>query len=120
MMFIVLIDYGNSGIFIGNINMIKGYNIILVFVYIDLLKKVKMIFEGIINKLKFDLLNVEDVVKLYGLDNLIYDEKEKLKVVKKKMDVGWIFIILLVNCVNIGFMIGGYIGEDVFLYFYGF
>lgn len=43
-----------------------------------------MTLEGTINKLKSDLSNVEDVAKLYGLDNLTHDEKEQLKVAKRK------------------------------------
>ena len=43
-----------------------------------------MTLEGTINKLKSDLSNVEDVAKLYGLDNLTHDEKEKLKAEKRK------------------------------------
>ena len=41
-----------------------------------------MTLEGTINKLKSDLSNVEDVAKLYGLDNLTHDEK--LKAAKRK------------------------------------
>ena len=43
-----------------------------------------MTLEGTINKLKSDLSNVEDVAKLYGLDNLTHDEKKKLKAAKRK------------------------------------
>ena len=42
-----------------------------------------MTLEGTINKLKSDLSNVEDVAKLYGLDNLTHDEK-KIKSGKRK------------------------------------
>ncbi len=76
-----------------------------------------MTLEGAINNLKSDLSNVEEVAKLYGLDNLTYDEKERLKVVKKKIDVGPIFTTLLANRANIGFTTGGHTGEDVFFIF---
>ena len=118
-MLIALTDHGNSGISIGNRNTTKGYNTTPVSVYIDPLKKAKMTLEGTINKLKSDLSNVEDVAKLYGLDNLTHDEKEQLKVAKKKMDVGRIFTTLLANRANIGFTTGGHTGEDVFLHSYG-
>lgn len=83
-MLIALTDRSNSGISIGNRNTTKGYNTTPVSVYIDPLKKAKMTLEGTINKLKSDLSNVEDVAKLYGLDNLTHDEKEQLKVAKRK------------------------------------
>ncbi len=83
-MLIVVADHGNSGISIGNMNTTKGYNTTPVSAYIDPLKKAKMTLEGAINNLKSDLSNVEEVAKLYGLDNLTYDEKERLKVVKKE------------------------------------
>ena len=53
-----------------------------------------MTLEGTINKLKSDLSNVEDVAKLYGLDNLTM-MKRKIKSGKKKMDVGRILTTLL-------------------------
>ncbi|PER33682.1 alkaline phosphatase [Bacillus thuringiensis] len=118
-MLIALTDHGNSGISIGNRNTTKGYNTTPVSAYIDPLKKAEMTLEGTINKLKSDLSNVEDVAKLYGLDNLTHDEKEKLKAAKKKMDVGRILTILLANRANIGFTTGGHTGEDVFLHSYG-
>ncbi|MEM5679698.1 hypothetical protein AAHB46_07605 [Bacillus paranthracis] len=83
-MLIAVADHGNSGISIGNMNTTKGYNTTPVSAYIDPLKKAKMTLEGTINNLKSDLSNVEEVAKLYGLDNLTYDEKERLKVVKRK------------------------------------
>ena len=82
-MLIALTDHGNSGISIGNRNTTKGYNTTPVSAYIDPLKKAKMTLEGTINKLKSDLSNVEDVAKLYGLDNLTHDEK-KIKSGKRK------------------------------------
>ncbi|HDR7968845.1 alkaline phosphatase [Bacillus pacificus] len=118
-MLIAVADHGNSGISIGNMNTTKGYNTTPVSTYIDPLKKAKMTLEGTINNLKSDISNVEEVAKLYGLDNLTYDEKERLKVVKKKIDVGPIFTTLLANRANIGFTTGGHTGEDVFLYSYG-
>ena len=36
-----------------------------------------MTLEGTTKKLKPDLSNVEDVAKLYGVDNLTYDEKKE-------------------------------------------
>lgn len=42
-----------------------------------------MTLEGTINNLKADISNVEEVAKLYGLDNLTYDEKERLKTAKE-------------------------------------
>lgn len=83
-MLIAVADHGNSGISIGNMNTTKGYNTTPVSAYIDPLKKAKMTLEGTINNLKSDLSNVEEVAKLYGLDNLTYDEKERLKLVKRK------------------------------------
>ncbi|MFB6732174.1 alkaline phosphatase [Bacillus mobilis] len=116
---IALTDHGNSGISIGNMNTTKGYNTTPISAYIDPLKKAKMTLEGTTNKLKSDLSNVEDVAKLYGLDNLTYDEKERVKAAKKKSDVGPILTTLLANRANIGFTTGGHTGEDVFLYSYG-
>ena len=75
-MLIAVADHGNSGISIGNMNTTKGYNTTPVSAYIDPLKKAKMTLEGTINNLKSDLSNVEEVAKLYGLDNLTYDEKK--------------------------------------------
>ena len=118
-MLIAVADHGNSGISIGNMNTTKGYNTTPVSAYIDPLKKAKMTLEGTANKLKSDLSNVEDAAKLYGLDNLTHDEKEKLKTAKTKMDVGRILPTLLANRANIGFTTGGHTGEDVFLYSYG-
>ncbi|HDR6313068.1 TPA: alkaline phosphatase [Bacillus cereus] len=118
-MLIAVTDHGNSGISIGNMNTTKGYNTTPVHAYIEPLKKSKMTLEGTTNKLKSDLSNVEDVAKLYGLDNLTYDEKERVKAAKKKSDVGPIFTTLLANRANIGFTTGGHTGEDVFLYSYG-
>ncbi len=43
-----------------------------------------MTLEGTINNLKADISNVEEVAKLYGLNNLTYDEKERLKTAKRK------------------------------------
>ncbi|HHK5597344.1 TPA: alkaline phosphatase [Bacillus tropicus] len=116
---IALTDHGNSGISIGNMNTTKGYNTTPISAYIDPLKKAKMTLEGTTNKLKSDLSNVEDVAKLYGLDNFTYDEKERVKAAKKKSDVGPILTALLANRANIGFTTGGHTGEDVFLYSYG-
>ncbi|MGD6891948.1 alkaline phosphatase [Bacillus mobilis] len=116
---IALTDHGNSGISIGNMSTTKGYNTTPISTYIDPLKKSKMTLEGATNKLKSDLSNVEEVAKLYGLDNLTYDEKERVKAAKKKADVGPIFTTLLANRANIGFTTGGHTGEDVFLYSYG-
>lgn len=116
---IALTDHGNSGISIGNMNTTKGYNTTPISTYIDPLKKAKMTLEGTTNKLKSDLSNVEDIAKLYGLDNLTYDEKERVKEAKKKSDVGPIFTTLLANRANIGFTTGGHTGEDVFLYSFG-
>ncbi|PEP99311.1 alkaline phosphatase [Bacillus wiedmannii] len=118
-MLIAVTDHGNSGISIGNASTTKGYNITPVSAYIGPLKKSKMTLEGATNKLKSDLSNVEDVAKLYGLDNLTYDEKERVKAAKKKSDVGPILTTLLANHANIGFTTGGHTGEDVFLYSYG-
>ncbi|PGB74368.1 alkaline phosphatase [Bacillus wiedmannii] len=118
-MLIAVTDHGNSGISIGNVNTTKGYNITPVSAYIGPLKKSKMTLEGATNKLKSDLSNVDDVAKLYGLDNLTYDEKERVKAAKKKSDVGPILTTLLANHANIGFTTGGHTGEDVFLYSYG-
>ncbi|PEL55285.1 alkaline phosphatase [Bacillus wiedmannii] len=118
-MLITVTDHGNSGISIGNVNTTKGYNITPVSAYIGPLKKSKMTLEGATNKLKSDLSNVDDVAKLYGLDNLTYDEKERVKAAKKKSDVGPILTTLLANHANIGFTTGGHTGEDVFLYSYG-
>ncbi|MCU5707811.1 alkaline phosphatase [Bacillus wiedmannii] len=118
-MLIAVTDHGNSGISIGNVNTTKGYNITPVSAYIGPLKKSKMTLEGATNKLKSDLSNVDDVAKLYGLDNLTYDEKERVKAAKKKSDVGPILTSLLANHANIGFTTGGHTGEDVFLYSYG-
>ena len=75
-MLIAVADHGNSGISIGNMNTTKGYNTTPVSTYIDPLKKAKMTLEGTINNLKSDISNVEEVAKLYGLDNLTYDEKK--------------------------------------------
>ncbi len=83
-MLIAVADHGNSGISIGNMNTTKGYNTTPVSAYIDPLKKVRMTLEGTINNLKSDLSNVEDVAKLYGLDNLTYGEKERLQAAKRK------------------------------------
>lgn len=116
---IALTDHGNSGISIGNMNTTKGYNTTPISTYIDPLKKAKMTLEGTTNKLKSDLSNVEDIAKLYGLDNLTYDEKERVKEAKKKSDVGPILTTLLANRANIGFTTGGHTGEDVFLYSFG-
>ncbi|PHA30660.1 alkaline phosphatase [Bacillus wiedmannii] len=118
-MLIAVTDHGNSGISIGNVNTTKGYNITPVSAYIGPLKKSKMTLEGATNKLKSDLSNVDDVAKLYGLDNLTYDEKGRVKAAKKKSDVGPILTTLLANHANIGFTTGGHTGEDVFLYSYG-
>lgn len=82
-MLIAVTDHGNSGISIGNTNTTKGYNITPVSAYINPLKKSKMTLEGATNKLKSDLSNVEDVAKLYGLDNLTYEEKERVKAAKR-------------------------------------
>ncbi|KWW50209.1 alkaline phosphatase, partial [Bacillus cereus] len=118
-MLIAVADHGNSGISIGNMNTTKGYNTTPVSAYIYPLKKAKMTLEGTINNLKADISNVEEVAKLYGLDNLTYDEKERLKTAKKKIGVGPIFTTLLSKRANIGFTTGGHTGEDVFLYSYG-
>lgn len=116
---IAVADHGNSGISIGNMNTTKEYKTKPVAAYIDPLKKAKMTLEGATNKLKSDLSNVGDVATLYGLDNLKQEEKEKLKAVRKKNDVGPILTTLLANRANIGFTTGGHTGEDVFLYSYG-
>ncbi|EJV84338.1 alkaline phosphatase [Bacillus cereus] len=118
-MVIALADHGNSGISIGNSNTTKGYDTTPVSAYIAPLKKAKMTLEGATNKLKDDLSNIKEVATLYGLDNLTDDERERLKVAKKKADVGPILTKLLANRANIGFTTGGHTGEDVFLYSYG-
>ncbi|WP_439873564.1 alkaline phosphatase [Bacillus mycoides] len=118
-MVIALADHGNSGISIGNSNTTKGYDTTPVSAYIDPLKKAKMTLEGATNKLKDDLSNIKEVAALYGLDNLTNDEREKLKTVNKKADVGPILTKILANRANIGFTTGGHTGEDVFLYSYG-
>ncbi|EJS68668.1 alkaline phosphatase [Bacillus cereus] len=116
---IAVADHGNSGISIGNINTTKEYKTTPVAAYIDPLKKAKMTLEGATNKLKGDLSNVEEIAALYGLGDLTNVEKEKLKAIQKKNDVGPILTTLLANRTNIGFTTGGHTGEDVFLYSYG-
>ncbi|EJS76594.1 alkaline phosphatase [Bacillus cereus] len=116
---IAVADHGNSGISIGNINTTKEYKTTPVAAYIDPLKKAKMTLEGATNKLKDDLSNVEEIAALYGLGDLTNVEKEKLKAIQKKNDVGPILTTLLANRANIGFTTGGHTGEDVFLYSYG-
>ncbi|MED0875758.1 alkaline phosphatase [Bacillus mobilis] len=116
---IALTDHGNSGISIGNMNTTKGYNITPVDAYIEPLKKAKMTLEGVTQKINNDLSNIVEVASLYGLNNLTEVEKEKLKVVQKKSDMGPILTTLLANRANIGFTTGGHTGEDVFLYSYG-
>ncbi|MED0952414.1 alkaline phosphatase [Bacillus mobilis] len=116
---IALTDHGNSGISIGNANTTKGYNTTPVSAYINPLKKAKMTLEGVTPKINNDLSNIVEVASLYGLNNLTKVEKEKLKVVQKKSDIGLILTTLLANRANIGFTTGGHTGEDVFLYSYG-
>lgn len=116
---IALTDHGNSGISIGNANTTKGYNTTPVSAYINPLKKAKMTIEGVTQKINNDLSNIVEVAALYGLNNLTEAEKEKLKVVRKKSDIGPILTTLLANRANIGFTTGGHTGEDVFLYSYG-
>ncbi|MGZ7148966.1 alkaline phosphatase [Bacillus sp. BC08] len=118
-MLIAVADHGNSGISIGNRNTTKGYNTTPVSAYIDPLKKAKMTLEGVTHKINNDLSNIVEVAALYGLNNLTEVEKEKLKVVRKKSDMGPILTTLLANRANIGFTTGGHTGEDVFLYSYG-
>ncbi|HDR7571936.1 TPA: alkaline phosphatase, partial [Bacillus mobilis] len=118
-MLIAVADHGNSGISIGNRNTTKGYNTTPVSAYIDPLKKAKMTLEGVTQKINNDLSNIVEVAALYGLNNLTEVEKEKLKVVQKKSDMGPILTTLLANRANIGFTTGGHTGEDVFLYSYG-
>ena len=74
-MLIAVADHGNSGISIGNMNTTKGYNTTDLCVHLSI-EKAKMTLEGTINNLKADISNVEEVAKLYGLDNLTYDEKK--------------------------------------------
>ncbi|WP_448162538.1 alkaline phosphatase [Bacillus mobilis] len=116
---IALTDHGNSGISIGNMNTTKGYNTTPISAYIDPLKKAKMTLEGVTQKINNDLSNIVEVAVLYGLNNLTEVEKEKLKIVQKKSDIGPILTALLANRANIGFTTGGHTGEDVFLYSYG-
>ncbi|MFE9078012.1 alkaline phosphatase [Bacillus mobilis] len=116
---IALTDHGNSGISIGNMNTTKGYNTTPVSAYINPLKKSKMTLEGVTKKINNDLSNIVEIAALYGLNNLTEAEKEKLKVVQKKSDIGPILTTLLANRANIGFTTGGHTGEDVFLYSYG-
>lgn len=78
-----------------------------------------MTLEGVTEKINNDLSNIVEVAALYGLNNLTEVEKEKLKVVQKKSDIGPILTTLLANRANIGFTTGGHTGEDVFLYSYG-
>ncbi|MCU5378424.1 alkaline phosphatase [Bacillus cereus] len=118
-MLIAVTDHGNSGISIGNMNTTKGYNTTPVHAYIEPLKKAKMTLEGVTPKINNDLSNIEKVAALYGLNNLTEVEKEKLKVVQNKTDIGPIITTLLANRANIGFTTGGHTGEDVFLYSYG-
>ena len=118
-MVIAVSDHGNSGISIGNSNTTKGYDQTPVSAYIDPLKKAKMTLEGATGKLKDDLSNIEEVARLYGLDNLTAPEKEQLKGAKDKKDVGSVLVKLLANRANLGFTTGGHTGEDVFLYSYG-
>ncbi|MCY8087868.1 alkaline phosphatase [Bacillus sonorensis] len=118
-MVIAVSDHGNSGISIGNSNTTKGYDQTPVSAYIDPLKKAKMTLEGATGKLKDDLSNIEEVARLYGLDNLTAPEKEQLKGAKDKKAVGSVLVKLLGNRANLGFTTGGHTGEDVFLYSYG-
>ncbi|SIQ70005.1 alkaline phosphatase [Bacillus cereus] len=118
-MLIAVTDHGNSGISIGNMNTTKGYNTTPVHAYIEPLKKAKMTLEGVTQKINNDLSNIVEVAALYGLNNLTEVEKEKLKVVQNKTDIGPILTTLLANRANIGFTTGGHTGEDVFLYSYG-
>ena len=75
-MLIAVADHGNSGISIGNMNTTKGYNTTPHLCVHLSIEKAKMTLEGTINNLKADISNVEEVAKLYGLDNLTYDEKK--------------------------------------------
>jgi alkaline phosphatase len=116
---IAVSDHGNSGITIGNWNTSKSYPSKPVSDYIDPLKKAKMTLEGAMSQLKDDFSNIEEVAKLYGIDNLTEAELNELTALKDKNAIGQKLAKLLADRANIGYSTGGHTGEDVFLYAYG-
>lgn len=115
-MVIAVSDHGNSGITMGNENTNGNYPEIPVSAYIDPLKKATMTVEGALKALKPDRSNIEQVAKLYGLDDLTAEELEQLKATKS---LAADMANMLAQRANIGYSTGGHTGEDVFLYAYG-
>jgi alkaline phosphatase len=113
---IAVSDHGNSGITIGNRNTDQSYPETPVSAYIDPLKKAKMTLEGAVSQLKEDQSNLEEVARLYGLDDLSAEEKQKLV---ESTNMKKTLAELLAARANLGFTTGGHTGEDVFLYSYG-
>ena len=117
-MVIAVTDHGNSGITIGNENTNSTYDKLNISNYIIPLKKATMTVEGALSQLKPDRSNLEEVAKLYGLDNLTTEEKATIHATATN-NLSSTFVKLLSKRANIGFTTGGHTGEDVFLYAYG-
>lgn len=115
-MVIAVSDHGNSGITMGNLNTNSNYPEIPVSTYINPLKKAQLTIEGALSYLKADRSNLDEVAKLYGLDDLTAEERQKLLASK---NVGSDMSKMLAERANLGFTTGGHTGEDVFLYSYG-
>jgi len=113
---IAVSDHGNSGITIGNRSTNQTYPETPVSAYIEPLKKAKMTLDGALSQLNSDKTNLEEVARLYGLDELTADEKKALN---ESNDLRKTLPELLAARANLGFTTGGHTGEDVLLYTYG-
>jgi len=113
---IAVSDHGNSGITIGNRSTDQTYPETPVSAYIEPLKKAKMTLDGALSQLNSDKTNLEEVARLYGLDELTANEKKALS---ESFDLRKTLPELLAARANLGFTTGGHTGEDVLLYTYG-
>lgn len=66
--------------------------------------------------MKHDRSNLEEVLHLYGLDNLA---QSNIKKIKESKDIEKELVTLMAERAHLGFTTRGHSGEDVFLYAYG-
>ncbi|WP_339161129.1 alkaline phosphatase [Siminovitchia sp. FSL H7-0308] len=113
---IAVADHGNSGLTMGNEQTDETYAETPAEKFVAPLKKASLTVTGAVSQLKHDRSNLEEVLHLYGLDNLA---QSNIKKIKESKDIEKELVTLMAERAHLGFTTRGHSGEDVFLYAYG-
>lgn len=115
---IIVLDYVNGGMILGNY--LIQYDLVLLndfFKYIIKVKRIGVGIEEFFGNNKIDENIKKIVFEYYGIDNLILDEINVIKNVKVG-NLNYVLGLIISKRLNIGWIINGYIGEEVVLYVY--